>query len=93
MELISNFLIEDLGIPLGLSLALNLFFLVQLIRGELVTRKQVDQVQKMVDTFREALASAMSNQNILTDGLKHLDVLTETFAHFLDSLPKRGDSK
>lgn len=90
MELISEFLVKDLGLIGGLSVAINLFILVQWVRGELVSRKQVDQVQKMADTFEHGMNTAMSNQSRTADALTQIDSLVQTFKHFIESLPKVG---
>jgi hypothetical protein len=83
------------GIPLvgqltlvGLSFSLNLFGLVQYIRGELVSRKHVEEVQKMADQWQHAWEVSMQTQAANALALERMTVLADTFEHFLTSLPQ-----
>lgn len=78
---------------LGLSLGLNIFVVVSLLRGILATRPQLDAIQKVADSWQQAYQDSMANQkdNALT--MEELAVLTKTFSHFLESLPKLEDGE
>lgn len=92
MELISEYLINELGLTGGISVAINLFILVQWLRGEFVPRRRIDEAHKMADTFEHGMSAAMANQERTTAVLAKMDVMSDTFAHFLEALPRvEGD--
>jgi uncharacterized membrane protein (DUF106 family) len=75
----------------GLSLGFNITVLVLVIKGLLVTRPQLDQVQKTADTFQAAWATAQadnSEQKLMiveiADGMK-------TVTKFIRALPPSQD--
>lgn len=76
---------------LGLSVALNVFVVICLLRGILATRPQLDAVQKIADSWQKAYTDVMASQKDNSAVMTELSVLTETFKHFLESLPRAED--
>lgn len=77
----------------GLSLAFNFFIAVELIRGNLVPRKQVEQVQKMADTWQHGWEVSQANEARLGAIATNLTAMSDVFQHFIESLPKIGGTK
>ncbi len=73
---------------LGLSLGLNIFFVVQIVRGELVSRKELDQVQKTAETWQHGWEVGQQNQHVWTELLTKFNTLADALQHFIESLPK-----
>lgn len=77
------------GVPLlAIPLLLLIWVVVQFIRGEWTTRKHIDQVQKMADTFQHAWETSMQADAKRDEQLAKFGALTDTFEHFIKSLPK-----
>lgn len=72
----------------SLSLAVNAFFVAAYMRGELVSRKHFEAVQKMADTWQHGWEVSQENETSLRESVSRLSDLTEVFSHFIDSLPK-----
>lgn len=72
---------------LGVSLALNLFLLTQLIRGELATRREMDQVQKTADTFQHAWEIEKQSNEGLVEALNKVVVGMDTVQRMLEAAP------
>ena len=72
---------------LGLSLGLNIPFIVLLARGILATRPQLEQVQKIADTFRDAWDTAMKANEKHGEALNKLVVMAETTQRILEARP------
>lgn len=73
---------------LGVLVGIIVFILVQFFRGEIVTRKHLDQVQKIADGWRESWGTTMQVQASTITILERMVALADTFEHFLESLPK-----
>jgi hypothetical protein len=76
---------------LGISISLNVFFMARYSLGEWVSRKQLDQVQKMADTWQHGWEVAQSNQSAAAELLVKLGPLVDSFQHFIESLPAPED--
>lgn len=72
----------------GLSLAFNFFIVVEFIRGGIVPRKQVEQVQKMADTWQHGWEVSQANETRLGTIATNLTAMSDVFRHFIESLPK-----
>lgn len=75
----------------GLSLSLNIFFIAQLFRGEIPTRKQLDQVQKTADTFQAAWATAQADNSEQKTMIVEIASGMKTVIKFINSLPPASD--
>lgn len=78
----------------GLSLSLNLFFLVQWVRGVIVSYKMVEQanstteqVQGVADTFQRAWQIEMERADKFAEAVNKLTVQGETTLRMLEALP------
>ena len=85
------------SLPFGVQTSLLGFFVGLLgwviwlvLTGHLVPRSQLEDAQKTADRFEHAWQITQENQSNLTEVLGEMAVLTETFAHFIDSLPSNG---
>lgn len=79
---------------LGLSLSLNLFFLVQWVRGVIVSHKMVEQansttsqVQGVADTFQKAWQIEVARNDKYAEAVNKLTVQGETALRMLEALP------
>lgn len=77
----------------GLSLSLNIFFIVQFLRGEIVTRKELDQVQRMSDTWQKGWEVSQQNQSLWSELASRFGVVADTMEHLLTSLPPIAKKK
>ena len=58
------------------------------LRGEIVPRKQLEQVQQMADTFRDAWEVSQTNQQEQIAVIGKLTVAATTLQKIADSWPK-----
>lgn len=85
----------ELGLPtwgvatlVGLPLTILVFLLVQAIRGEFVSRRQMEAVQKVADSWQHAWEVSQQTQADQATALTRMTTLTDVFEHFIESLPK-----
>lgn len=78
----------------GLSVSLNLFFLVQWVRGVIVSYKMVEQansttvqVQGVADTFQKAWQIEVARSDKYAEAVSKLTVQGETMLRILETLP------
>lgn len=83
-----------LGIFLGLSLAVNVFTLVQWTRGIIVSHKMVEQanemtrqVQAIADRWQKAWEVEMAAREKFAEALNKLTVQGDTMMRILEALP------
>lgn len=76
---------------LGLSLSLNIFFIAQLFRGEIPTRRELDQVQKTADTFQAAWATAQADNSEQKGMIVEIADGMRTVTKFINALPPASD--
>lgn len=76
---------------LGLSLSLNIFFISQLFRGEIPTRRELDQVQKTADTFQAAWATSQADNSEQKMMIVEIAAGMKTVTKFIHSLPPASD--
>jgi hypothetical protein len=86
MDLISLPLWSQLGI-LGLSLSLNVFIVIEFVRGTWTSRKNLEDAQKNTETFQKAWEISESTKDGLVDVTNKLLVGQETMLRILQSLP------
>lgn len=77
----------------GLSLAFNFYIVIAFIRGDIVPRKQLEQVQKMADTWQHGWEVSQANESRLGTIATNLTGMSDVFQHFIESLPKIGGGK
>ena len=80
---------------LGLSIGMNLFVLVEFIRGTWTTRKNLDQVQRLADTFQKAWEVSEKKWEAVGPVLNNLMVTSDTILHIIQAAPRpprNGDS-
>ena len=70
---------------LGLSLSINIFFISQLFRGEIPTRRELDQVQKTADTFQAAWATSQADNSEQKTMIVEIADGMKTVVKFIDS--------
>lgn len=70
----------------GLSFSLNVFLLVQFIRGELVSRKQVDAIERVGQGYQKAWEISENTKQEGADVLKHLVASSDTALQILQAL-------
>lgn len=78
---------------LALSVIINAFFVIKWVNGSIVSRKEVEQVQKMADTWQHGWETSQNNFLVLTELVKELTPITDTLKKFITSLPKFGSEK
>lgn len=90
--------VGDVGFT-GLLVVIVIFFTVQWVRGELVSRKQLEQVQKIAETFREAWEVSERSNDVLresvqgqTEVLNRLLLGQETMVKILKASPAYQES-
>lgn len=95
MDLLSELPVAGQWTVLGILVGLLVFVVLQIFRGELVPRKQVDQVQKIADTYQRAWENSQQTNVTLSVTLEQftglvarMEPLAETMEHVLESLPK-----
>lgn len=71
----------------GLSLGLNITFIILIARGILATRAQLEQVQKVADTFQKAWETAMTTNGESIAVLNKLTVSSDTMLKILEERP------
>lgn len=84
----------ELGMPVwgiatlaGLPLTLLIFIGIQALRGEFVTRKQLDAVQKIADTFQKAWEVSEQGKHEALALANQLTVTAQTMEKVLNALP------
>lgn len=75
----------------GVLIVVLVYIAVEFIRGNLATRKQVDQVQRMADTFKDAWIAEQQVKTDLADAVMRLTDVADIIEHFIKSLPRPGD--
>lgn len=76
---------------IGVLVAVLVYIVIEFIRGNLVARKQLDQVQKMADTFKDAWIAEQQVKTDLADAVMRLTDVADIIEHFIKSLPRPGD--
>lgn len=72
-------------------MSLNIFFITQLFRGEIPTRRELDQVQKTADTFQAAWATAQADNSEQKTMIVEIADGMKTVTKFINSLPPSQD--
>lgn len=75
---------------IGVLVAVLVYIVIEFIRGNLVARKQLDQVQKMADTFKDAWIAEQQVKTDLSNSVVRLTDVADTIEHFIKSLPNPG---
>lgn len=70
----------------GVSMALNIFFLAQYIRGELVNRKQVDVIERVGQTYLKAWEISENTKQGHVEVLNKLLTSSDTQLQILNAL-------
>jgi len=70
-----------------LLLSLIILIVRAYVNGDIVPRKQLEDAQKNADRFERAWETSQNNHAAFGEAVTKLGVLTQTFAHFLASLP------
>lgn len=81
---------------LGLSIGLNIFGAVEFIRGTWTSRKNLDQVQKLADTFQHAWEVSEKKWETVVPTLNNLVVTSDTILRIIEAAPippHKEDSK
>lgn len=71
----------------GVLLAGYAWLAVQYVRGNLVPRKQLDQVQKVADTFKDAWTADQQTKADQAALLASMTTAASAFEHAFNSLP------
>jgi hypothetical protein len=74
----------------ALSVVVNGFFVIKWVNGGFVSRKEVDQVQKMADTWQHGWETSQNNFAVLTGLVNELTPIADTLKKFISSLPQPG---
>lgn len=61
--------------------------------GRWVHKSRVEDAQKVADRFQRAWEVSQETQSVLSDTATKLGILTNTFAHFIESLPPSAASQ
>jgi hypothetical protein len=84
----------ELGLPVwgvgtlvGLPLTALIFIFVRYIQGEIVSRKQLEDKQKVADSWQHAWEVSQETNHAATDLLKQLTVTAQTMEKVLQALP------
>jgi hypothetical protein len=77
----------------GLSLGFNFFFITLYIRGILVSRAQLDQVQKLADTFQAAWAQDQETKHEAIALTALLTTTATTMEKVLNALPQAESAR
>lgn len=93
MDLLSELPIWGQWSVLGTLVALIVFVIILLLKGDLVTRKHVDSVQKTADSWQHAWETSMQVQASMTTVLEKMMTVAETMEHLLLSLPQPPDKQ
>lgn len=75
----------------GLVLGILIYVVLLVLKGDLVTRKSADQIQKTSDMWQSAWQATQQVSEKQAATLERLVVLTDTLDHFLTSLPVPSD--
>jgi len=86
VELIGIPLYGQLGI-LGLSLSLNIFIVVEFVRGTWTSRKNLEDARENTKIFQSAWEISESTNDGLVDVTNKLLVGQDTMLHILQSIP------
>lgn len=84
----------ELGLPVwgigalvGLPLTVLLFICVRYIQGEIVSRKQLEDKQRVADSWQHAWEVSQETNHAATDLLKQLTITAQTMERVLNALP------
>lgn len=77
----------------GILISVIALVVVLILKGELVSRKQLDAVQKTADSWQKAWETLVQAQASSTIVLEKVKTLSDTLEHVLTSLPvpKQGE--
>jgi len=76
---------------LGLSLGLNIFGAVEFIRGTWTSRRNLDQVQKVADTYLRAWEVSEKKWETVVPTLNNLVVTSDMILRIIESAPRPQD--
>jgi hypothetical protein len=76
---------------LGLSLGLNIFGAVEFIRGTWTSRRNLDQVQKVADTYLHAWEVSEKKWETVVPTLNNLVVTSDMILRIIESAPRPQD--
>lgn len=76
---------------LGLSIGLNIFGAVEFIRGTWTSRRNLDQVQKVADTYLHAWEVSEKKWEVVGPTLNNLVVTSDTILRILEAAPRSPD--
>lgn len=95
MDLLAELPVVGQWTVLGISFALNVYWIIQLLRGEMPTRRELDQVQRTSDMWQRAWEASQEVQvknavtmEQFTSLVARMHPLADTLEHVLESLPK-----
>lgn len=77
---------------LGMSIGLNVTFVLLFVRGIIVSRAQLDQVQKTADMFQLAWSNTQKDGAEMKQMLLDVSVGMKTMAKVIEALPKPASS-
>lgn len=72
---------------IGVLVGIIVTVLIMFLRGDIVSRKQLDQVQKIADTFQEAWKTEQATKQEAIALSNQLMVVATTMEKVLDALP------
>lgn len=88
----------ELGLPVwgvgtlvGLPLTALLFIFVRYIQGEIVSRKQLEDKQKVADSWQHAWEVSQETNHAVMELLQQLTVTAQTMEKVLKALPPMSD--
>lgn len=76
---------------MALSLGLNITFILMYVRGELASRREVEQIQKTADTFQAAWATAQADNSEQKSMIVDIADGMRTVTKFINALPPASD--
>lgn len=76
---------------MGVLVAVIVYVAIEFIRGDITTRKHLEQVQKLADTFKDAWVADQQIKADLASAVARMETLSDTFEHFINSLPGGHD--
>lgn len=78
---------------LGISMGFNIFIAVEFIRGSWTSRRNLDQVQKMADTWQNAYFVSDKKWEAVGPTLNNLVVTSDTILRIIQAAPHPTDKK
>lgn len=72
---------------LGLSIGLNVYFIIRRVMGDLVSAAELIRAQQVTDTFRQAWEKSEETKHEAAQLLTKLTVTAETMERVLNALP------